>query len=143
MANVHTVIFSPLNISLPTLILLQIRCPKITDKVLGLDITNRLSFSQAYASLLVESIAKTQKKGKKEEMEIYSRGSISYKFMPGRPSLPGYHDTVVRFTFKTRFNDSGDGTCSPISDNISRQRNSEFRYPLSATYSIDLGIAKL
>jgi hypothetical protein len=100
MANVHTVIFSPLNISLPTLILLQIRCPKITDKVLGLDITNRLSFSQAYASLLAERLLRHRKKGKKEEMEIYSRGLISYKFMPGRPSLPGYHYTVDKSRFK-------------------------------------------
>jgi hypothetical protein len=45
-------------------------------------------------------MAKAQKKREKEEMEIYSRGLISYKFMPGRPSLPGYFSSELYTSYK-------------------------------------------
>jgi hypothetical protein len=64
-AYVHAVVFSPLNIGFPTLILLKIGCSKIADKIPRLDVTNRLSFSQAFASLLVEKSLWNRKKGKK------------------------------------------------------------------------------
>ena len=53
MANVLTVIFSPLNISLPTLEMFQVWRPKIADKILRLKLESRLCRGQVliYSSL--------------------------------------------------------------------------------------------
>jgi hypothetical protein len=54
-ANIHSLVFSPLNISLPALILLQVRHTKITNKVLGLNLENRLSLNQTFLSASKDS----------------------------------------------------------------------------------------
>jgi hypothetical protein len=47
-AYIHAVVLSPLNISLPTLKLLQIRSSKITDKILGLNLGNCFVLNQTF-----------------------------------------------------------------------------------------------
>jgi len=96
-ANVHAVILSPLDISFPTLVLLQVGCPKIANKILRLSSTNRLALNQAYDSLLAKRLLKERKKEEKRDMSPRLK---KYKIMPGRPSLPGYHCTVDRSRFK-------------------------------------------
>jgi hypothetical protein len=97
MANVHAVVLSPLNISLPTLIILKVGCPKITNKILRLSNANRLALNQAYASLLTKRLLKERKK---EEKRDISPRLKKYKIMPGRPSLPGYQpDFLLSISF--------------------------------------------
>ena len=105
MTDIHAVVLSPLNILFPSLELLQVRGTKITNKILWLNLGNCVDLYQtlfqppkakrARFNALVKiwfrlhsNLIKTNKKGEKE---LYVRGLLSYKFMLGRPSLPGYY----------------------------------------------------
>jgi hypothetical protein len=66
MTHILTAVFSPLNISLPTLKLLQIRSTKIAYQILRLNIENCLSLNQTFQSASQPKNLKQRKKGEKE-----------------------------------------------------------------------------